>query len=86
MNYAFPDESEETSADLREYINALLLVHLLPLHNNFREVTVAELLNDVVVVGALHHVVESHRVLRDHCSKNLDLASQRRHQIFVASH
>lgn len=41
--------------------------------NDLRKVAVAQLLDDIVVLGTLHNIVEADSIVRDHRPENLYL-------------
>ena len=67
------DKSQETVANLPQHIDSLLLGPLVALFDIFGEVPVAELLDNVVIFGALHDVVEHNYIFRMQFLEDLDL-------------
>ena len=64
MNDAFLHECQKPVADLFEDIDGFLLGHGSTVGDELFEITVALLLNDVVVVGAFHNFVDGHYIFR----------------------
>lgn len=58
MDDAFADECEEAVADLAEHFDGICLWVMVVAFDIFGEVAIAKFLDDVVVFGALHDVVE----------------------------
>jgi len=59
---ALPDQREESVDDLLQDVDGLGLGGVRSDFQIFFEVGVAELLDDVVIVGAFHHLVDRHDV------------------------
>jgi hypothetical protein len=70
---SFFDESHKTVADLAEDVDRLLLGECGVLLNESFEVAVADLLDDVVVMAALHDIQHLNDVLTFHQLQNLNL-------------
>jgi hypothetical protein len=80
---AFADQRQETSAELREDVDAVGLRHFHARSHVLREVTIAEFLDDVVILGALHDVVEADDVLGVHALDDADLVVEGSAQVLV---
>lgn len=63
MDDALLDKSEEAVADLPKHVNWLLLIALVATFDVLGEIPITELLNDVVIFGTLHDVVEHDDIL-----------------------
>jgi hypothetical protein len=58
MDDAFFDECQEAVANLSQHFDGFFFWSLVASFDIFAEISVAELLNDVVIFGAFHHIVE----------------------------
>lgn len=83
MNDAFANEGYKPVDDLLEKVDCCCFGDILVVADVFFKVTVAELLDDVVVVGTLHDLEHSYYVARTHLLKNLDLLQEGGFEIFV---
>lgn len=63
MNYAFFHESHESVDHLSEDIGGFFFGHGRVVPDGSFQITIAELLDDVVVIGAFHDFIDSHDVL-----------------------
>lgn len=63
MDDALPDEGQKPIHYLLQYIHSLLLGGMRGHSEVLLQVGVAELLDDVIIVGALHDIVHCHDVL-----------------------
>lgn len=83
MDDALLDQCHKPIHDLLQHFHRLLLVdeggHL----HVLLEVAVAELLDDVVIIGALHDLVNSHYVFGLDLLEDLDLLEQRMLEVLV---
>lgn len=83
MDDALFDQRNEAIHDLPQHFHRLLLVdeggHL----HVLLEIAVAELLDDVVIIGALHHLVNGHDVFGLDLLEDLDLLKQRMLEVLV---
>ncbi len=70
---AFLDEGQEAVADLPEHVDGFRFLALVVAFDLLGDVSVAELLDDVVIFGALHDVVEGHHVVGVQLLKDIDL-------------
>lgn len=73
MDNAFLDEGHEPVADLSKNVGGLVLAELRVGVDELLEVAVAYLLNDVVVMAALHDVEDPYNVFGLHQLQDLDL-------------
>lgn len=83
MDDALLDERDEAVADLPEELDGFLLGQFLFGLQVFIEVAVANLLDDVVVIIALHHVQHADHVFGLQQLQDLDLGQQGRFEVFV---
>lgn len=84
MDDALPNELHEAVANLGEHADCLSLRDALPLiHDAFEVSAAAELLDDVVVVIALHHVEEPDHILGLQTLQDLDFREERRPDVGV---
>ena len=83
MDDALLDEGEEAVADLPKHIDRLLLITLVAAFDVLGEVAIAELLNDVVIFGALHDVVEHDDIFGVQLLEDLDLVFEGSLEIIV---
>lgn len=73
MDDAFSDKGEKAGTNLFEDIDAYILREVFSMFNDLRKVAVAQLLDDIVVLGTLHNIVEADSIVRDHRPENLYL-------------
>ena len=73
MDNTFTDESQESVADLFQQIDGSVFVEFLFLVQEVLEVPVTQFLNDIIVVGTLHHVIQGDYVFGLDCLQNLNL-------------
>jgi hypothetical protein len=83
MNDAFANEGYKSVNDLFEKIDCCWFGDIGVITDVFLKVTIAEFLNNVVVVGTLHHLKYSYYVARTHLLQNLDLLQKGGFEIFV---
>lgn len=83
MNDAFFHESHEPIGDLPKNFDRFLLRHRGMLLNNFFKVCIAELLNDVVVIGTFHDFKDWDYVFRFNLLKDFYLFKKGSFEVFV---
>ena len=76
MNDSFFDKSHEAIADLSQNIDALFFREVRMTIYEPLQVTIAYLLDDIVIMTALHHIQHPHYVLRFDQLQDLDLRKQ----------
>ena len=83
MDDALLDQRNKTIDNLPQHLHCLLLLDERRHLHVLLEVAVAELLDDVVIIRALHHLVNSHDVFRLDLLQDLYLLKQGMLEIFV---
>lgn len=83
MNNALSDKRKKTIAKLSQYLHTLTFRHLLASPDNLREILIAKLLNDVIILGTLHDVAEAYNILRFDGLNDLYLVVKRSFEVFV---
>ena len=63
MDDSFSNEGEKTVTDLFEHIDGICLRTLVVAFDIFGEVSVAQLLNNIVIFGTLHDIVKGDDVI-----------------------
>ena len=77
MDNAFADKCKEAVADLKKIPFGFLLWDNLTRFDNGGKISIAELLHNIVVLAALHHIEEPDNVIRFNRLHDLDLREQR---------
>lgn len=83
MNNALSDKRKKAITKLSQYLHTLTFRHLLACPDNLREILIAKLLNDVIILGALHDVAEAYYILRLDGLDDLYLVVKRSFEVFV---
>ena len=73
MDNTLLDKSQEAVANLPQHINSLFLGPLVALFDVLGEVPITEFLNNVVIFGALHDIVEHNNIFGMQFLEDLDL-------------
>ena len=83
MHDSFLDKSDEAITDLLEKVNSLTLRDVRMLFDVMLKIIIADLLNDVVIMAALHDVEHLHDILGLEQLKDLYLREERRFEVIV---
>ena len=59
MDDSLPDKGKKTTTNLLENIDADVFWKIFSMSNDLRQVTVAQLLDDIVVIGTLQNIIEA---------------------------
>jgi hypothetical protein len=83
MRDVLADQLVEARAELREDVDGLWLLHFPAGAHDFAEVSFAELLDDVVVVGGFLELEESHDVFGVDAPQDVDFVIERGAEVLV---
>lgn len=85
MDYALSDQGQKARTDLSEHINAVAFREGWPVvSDDFREISITKLYNDIVIPGTFEDIVEANDMLVLDTLQNFDLIFKRGHQIIIA--
>ena len=76
MDDAFFHESEETVCNLFDDIDSLFLFDRSFFFDKFLQIAIADLLDNVVIIAALHNFIHGHDILGLDLLQNLNLFKQ----------
>lgn len=83
MNNALSNKRKKSITKLSQYLNTLGFRHLFACPDNLREILIAKLLNDVIILGTLHDVAETDDILGFDGLNDLNFVIKRSFEVLV---